>query len=64
MVRWLLIGMLYADGQNRNEIALQLDTSAPAVAWHVKVAKRVMLASGVGSKLDLRAALVADGHLS
>jgi hypothetical protein len=64
MDRWLLVGVLFADGQSAKQIASQLDTTAAAVGWHVKVAKRVMLASGVGSKLDLRAALVADGHLS
>jgi hypothetical protein len=63
-MRWLLIAMLYADGQSLKQIAAQLECTEASAGWHVKSAKRIMLDAAVGSKLDLRAALVADGHLS
>jgi hypothetical protein len=63
MVRWLLIAMLYADGQSLKQIASQLGITPASCGWQLKVAKAIMLGRG-GSKLDLRAALVADGHLT
>jgi hypothetical protein len=74
MPRWLLVAILYADGQTLKQIAAQLGVSSNTTQTHLKVAKGVFLGVtsslrngrliGAGSKLDLRAALVEDGHLT
>lgn len=73
MPRWLLVAMLYADGQSVKQIACQLGVGYQAVVDQLKSAKAHMLGAtgarsngavvGRGTKLALRAALVEDGHL-
>lgn len=60
--RWRLVAMLYADGQETQEIAPQLGLTVQTVKAYVRTAKRRIL-YGYGTKLDLRRELIARGWL-
>lgn len=58
-----LIIMLFADGQDRNQIGAQLGITPLAVATAIRDEKRRILPTG-GTKLDLRRHLVSVGMLA
>lgn len=74
MDRWLLITLLFADGQTVKDIGRQLWLTQSGVQHHLKRAKGVLLGvtrkhpsgtrAGVGTRMELRAALVEIGWLT
>lgn len=63
MKRWHLVAALYSDGQTAAQIAPQLATTPDGIKSSVKYAKKRLLPGGIGTRFDLRTAMIRAGML-